>query len=134
MLRNFLKTRIRYILNRYIPQKYKTFIGKVIRYIHSVVMYFTLFILIILPKHFIKYIFCFTIFVFILFILNDFGCIISFIEKELLNDNYCDTDFYLNILNLNITKTNRIIISLSGFLIQLYVLLLLYYFKNLQCN
>lgn len=134
MLRNFLKTRIRYILNRYIPKKYKTFIGKVIRYIHSVVMYFTLFILIILPKHFIKYIFCFTIFVFILFILNDFGCIISFIEKELLNDNYCDTDFYLNILNLNITKTNRIIISLSGFLIQLYVLLLLYYFKNLQCN
>lgn len=134
MLRNFLKTRIRYILNRYIPQKYKTFIGKVIRYIHSVVMYFTLFILIILPKHFIKYIFCFTIFVFILFILNDFGCIISFIEKELLNDNYCDTDFYLNILNLNITKTNRVIISLSGFLIQLYVLLLLYYFKNLQCN
>ena len=134
MLRNLLKTKIRYILNRYIPQKYKTFIGKVIRYIHSVAMYFTLFILIILPKEFIKYIFCFTIFVFILFILNDFGCIISFIEKELLNDNYCDTDFYLNILNLNITKTNRIIISLSGFFIQLYVLLLLYYFKNLQCN
>lgn len=130
MLRNFLKTKIRYILNTYIPQKYKTFIGKVIRYIHSVAMYFTLFILIILPKEFIKYIFCFTIFVFILFILNDFGCIISFIEKELLNDNYCDTDFYLNILKMNITKSNRIIISLSGFFIQLYVLLLLYYFKN----
>jgi hypothetical protein len=79
-------------------------------------MYFTLIVLIILPKKFIKYVFIFTLFVFTLFILNDFGCIITFIEKELLNDNYCDTDFYLNIINLNITKSNRIIMSLFGFL------------------
>ena len=130
-LRNLLKTNIRYILKKYIPQKYKIFIGKLIRYIHSLIMYFTLIVLIILPKKFIKYVFIFTLFVFTLFILNDFGFIISFIEKELLNDNYFDTDFYLNIINLNITKSNRIIMSLFGFFIQLYVLLLLYYFKNL---
>ena len=44
-LRNLLKNNIRYILNKYIPQKYKIFIGKLIRYIHSLVMYFTLIVL-----------------------------------------------------------------------------------------
>ena len=56
-LRNLLKNNIRYILNKYIPQKYKIFIGKLIRYIHSLVMYFTLIVLIILPKKFIKLLF-----------------------------------------------------------------------------
>jgi len=130
VLRNFLKTNIRYLINLYISEKNKIFIGKVIKYIHSSIMYITLLILIFISKKFIIYIFIFTIFVFILFILNDFGCIISFIEKELLNDNCCDTDFYLNLLTLDITNNNRIIISLFGFCIQLYLLLLLYYLKH----
>ena len=111
-LRNFLKNNIRHIIRLFINEKYRIPIGKCVRYIHNIAMYITFFIIFFINKKYIKYIFIFTIFISILFVLNDFGCIMTFIEKELLNDNYCDTDFYLNLINLEITKDHRIIISL----------------------
>ena len=129
-LRNFFKNNIRHIIKLFINEKYKIPIGKCVRFIHNIAMYITLLILFFIDKKYIKYIFIFTVFISILFILNDFGCIMTFVERELLNDSYCDTDFYLNLLNLNINKDHRIIISLFGFYLQLYILLLLHYFKK----
>lgn len=130
LLRNFFKNNIRYLIQLLINDKYRIIIGKFIRYFHNLGMYIMLLILFFINKKYIKYIFIFTIFIIILFIINDFGCILTFIERELLNDNYCNTDFYLNLINLDINKENRIIITFLGFLIQLYVLILLYYFKK----
>lgn len=129
-IRNFLKHNIRHIIKLFINENYKIAIGNGIRYFHNIAMYITFLILLFINKKYIKYIFILTISIFILFILNDFGCILTFIERELLNDNYCDTDFYLNLINLNINKDHRIIISLFGFYLQLYILVLVYYLKN----
>ena len=130
-LRNFFKNNIRYLINLLIKDKYKVIVGKTIRYIHKLYMFFILLILFFIKKKYIKYIFIFIIFISILFILNDFGCIISFIERELLKDNYCVTDYYLELIKLDKNNDNRIIISLFGFYLQLYILILIYYFKNL---
>ncbi len=130
-LRNFFKNNIRYLINLLIKDKYKVIVGKTIRYIHKSYMFFILLILFFIEKKYIKYIFIFIIFISILFILNDFGCIISFIERELLKDNHCVTDYYLELIKLDKNNDNRIIISLFGFYLQLYILILIYYFKNL---
>lgn len=129
-LRNFFKNNIKYLLKLLIKDKYKIIIGKTIRFIHIYIIYIIFLTLFFIDKKYIKYIFIFNIFVIILFILNDFGCILSFIEKELLNDNICVSDFYLNLLDLEINKDTRIIITLFIFFIQLYILILLYYFKK----
>jgi hypothetical protein len=129
LLRNFFKNNIRFLINNYIPYESREFIGKLIRYFHTFIPYIVFFLLIFLDKKFIIYYFIFIILITILFILNDYGCILTFMENELLNDKYCIVNLYLNLLNLDNTKKNQIIFTLFFFALQIFLLIILYYIK-----
>ena len=129
LLRNFFKNNIRFLINNYIPYELREFIGKLIRFIHIYIIYIIFFLLIFLDKKFIIYYFILLLLISILFILNEFGCILTFIENELLNDKYCIINFYLNLLHLDDTKKNQIIFTLFAFILQFFLLIFLYYIK-----
>lgn len=121
------------IINKYIDKiddKYKPIIGKTIRYIHFSSIYLICILVFFLnPKEILKLLHI-GLLVIILFFLNNNWCILSYIEKKLLNDNILFPDLYLYLLKLDYTKENRLIISIAGFILYQYILYTIYYFKN----